>query len=774
VLKVLNIDNDGFSEVHNMRQQQSNNKSLNLTYSSNAIAWSHLDNSILATSATNGAVSIWDVNKFGRNKQVNVYHDHDRTTHAVTFHQTDPALLLSASQDSTLKLFDLRERSSCISTFASTESVRDVKFNPFNCSTFASVSENGSVQLWDIRKPEKFVQQFTAHSGPIYCLDYHPTQQWLATGSRDKLIKVWNMSSAKPTLEYTIHTIAVVGRIRWRPERKFHIASCSLVVDYSIYIWDVRRPFIPYASFNEHTNVTTDICFKGVPDILLSTSKDSTIYKHATKDAQHPAASANPQSGSINYKGDLLFVSKTKPKPAMPPTSGSATKLNFLKKTSIDTIDSGTPIDSFHLAKSSLHYFTMESSESAMETMRMDDALTKTLKKEYMFFRGCAIDYKLKTEPQMDFIAMLDYNAGVARKHGRANVAMLWNLVKMIYKTAPSKRNQMNYLTSQISNQSSSGVSGITRASGSFGTSGIGMMSSNGASNSNIHHGSGDHAAQSLFGGSSNDDLLDTNEQSGAITIPKVAIPDLEVEVFDENMNHNSIDSINLRNGFLYTGPHDNLIKDLPACSSSLINHDLTHAHYRNRNEMEREVETSPPPEPPCLLNSPPPEALEIQFWKPFQVLADCLMLQSEVGDAQTPATILICLGDRREDLPIDKFVQENLLQAYVDLLHRHQMWNEATEVINISWIPTVSQLNEQSTVIQTTCGECGRTLQKGWYCKHCKSTDPSKCVVCHLVVKGVFAWCSGCCHGGHLEHLQQWFLTNPRCPKCNHLCEYD
>ena len=595
MLKVFNIDSDGFSEVHNMRQHQLNSKNLNLTFSSNAIAWSHIESNILATSATNGAVSIWDINKFGKNKQLHVYHDHERTTHAVTFHQSEPGLLLSCSQDSTLKLFDLRDPNNCVSTFSSAESVRDVKFNPFNQSTFASVCENGTVARWDMRKTDKFVQQFTAHSGPIYCLDFHPQMPWLATGSRDKLIKVWNMSSSKPSLEYTIHTIAVIGRIRWRPERKYHIASCSLVVDYSIYIWDVRRPFIPYASFNEHTNVTTDICFKGVPDVLLSTSKDSTIYKHSTRDAQHPAEAANPQSGSINYRGDLLFVCKTKTKPVTPmiPSSASATKLNFLKKPAIDMVDSTEIIstDSFHLAKSSLHFFTMESND-AMESMKIDEALTKTLKKDFMFFQGCAADYKLQTDAQQDFVAIMDYNANIAKKHGRGNVSMLWNLVKMVYKTAPSKRHQVNHLTSQVSNQSSSGLSGITRASGSFGNAGIGLSSSHRASANNIDS-SGDHAVP-IFERSSNDDLLDTTE-TGNITVPKVASVDLEVEIFDENMNHNSINSVHLRNGFLYTGPHDNVIKDLPACSSSVINHDLTHAHYKhNRSEMERELETSP------------------------------------------------------------------------------------------------------------------------------------------------------------------------------------
>lgn len=32
--------------------------------------------------------------------------------------------------------------------------------------------------------------QFPAHMEPIYTCDWHPTQNWLATGSRDKQIKV--------------------------------------------------------------------------------------------------------------------------------------------------------------------------------------------------------------------------------------------------------------------------------------------------------------------------------------------------------------------------------------------------------------------------------------------------------------------------------------------------------------------------------------------------------------------------------------------------------
>lgn len=202
-------------------------KNQNLSYSSNDVAWSALDNNILATAATNGIISVWDLSKFGRHKQTLIFNEHERTAHTIAFHMTDPHLLISGSQDGTIKCFDLRIDKFAVNTYCSnSESVRDVKFSPYSPNNFAAVSETGQVQLWDTRRNDKAILQFTAHSGPIYTCDWHPTQHWLATGSRDKQIKVWNMG-IKPSLEYTIHTIAVVGRVKWRPEMTFDNFQCT-------------------------------------------------------------------------------------------------------------------------------------------------------------------------------------------------------------------------------------------------------------------------------------------------------------------------------------------------------------------------------------------------------------------------------------------------------------------------------------------------------------------------------------------------------------------
>lgn len=176
--------------------------------------------------------------------------------------------------------------------------MRDVQFCPHQLHMFAAVSENGHVQQWDMRRPDRYFQHFTAHSGPIFACDWHPESIWLATASRDKTIKViffifvyylkigpsrlyirifgilqvWDLS-AKPSCDYTIHTIASVGRIRWRPQKKYHIASCALVVDCSINVWDIRRPYIPFASFNEHKDIPTGVAWRGSSQSFLSTSR---------------------------------------------------------------------------------------------------------------------------------------------------------------------------------------------------------------------------------------------------------------------------------------------------------------------------------------------------------------------------------------------------------------------------------------------------------------------------------------------------------------------
>ncbi|MPC86945.1 WD repeat-containing protein 24 [Portunus trituberculatus] len=54
-------------------------------------------------------------------------------------------------------------------------------------------------------------------------------------------------------------------------------SSSALLWDCSINVWDIRRPYIPLAAFNEHKNLTTGICWRSEANRLLSVGKEDTI-----------------------------------------------------------------------------------------------------------------------------------------------------------------------------------------------------------------------------------------------------------------------------------------------------------------------------------------------------------------------------------------------------------------------------------------------------------------------------------------------------------------
>lgn len=312
VFKIYSIDNNEFIEKFNLRV----GRTLNLNYSTSDVAWSPVDDNILASAATNGKIVIWDLNRPQKSKQDFVFQEHTRTVNRVRFHQMEGNSILSGSQDGSMKILDIRTHNLATTFSVGSTSIRDVQFCPsnFNYFAFAAADEGGNVQLWDWRKPNSPEKQFTAHSGPMFCLDWHPSEpRWLATGGRDKTIKIWDHTQG--TLKKSVSTIASVARIRWRPERTYHIASCALLIDFSVNIWDIRRPYIPFASFEEHKNVATGIAWRRDDGhTFYSSGKDNYLYQHVFKDAVQPAEKVVPDGLSISVLGHVSHATKDKNK----------------------------------------------------------------------------------------------------------------------------------------------------------------------------------------------------------------------------------------------------------------------------------------------------------------------------------------------------------------------------------------------------------------------------------------------------------------------------
>jgi len=108
----------------------------------------------------------------------------------------------------------------------------------------------------------------------------------------------------------------------------------------------------------------------------------------------------------------------------------------------------------------------------------------------------------------------------------------------------------------------------------------------------------------------------------------------------------------------------------------------------------------------------------------------------------------------------------------YLRILHLHV---QANELCKKSENESTSQINTNSTSIYAACASCKKpiiTSSTRYLCTKCKAMT-SMCVLCREPVRGLFAVCPGCGHGGHLNHLKTWFRDQSTCPSgCGHICD--
>lgn len=239
-------------------------------------------------------------------------------------------------------------------------------------------------------------------------------------------------------------------------------------------------------------------------------------------------------------------------------------------------------------------------------------------------------------------------------------------------------------------------------------------------------------------------------------------------------------------------------------------------------------------PGPAPLLNM---EEYAKQSWRGFRVRValDLLEHYADAGDVQTCVTVSRVLGSEVES-KVGKRRLQRWLVAYIDMLHRLQLWAPASTVMARASDEGIRRLNQMQTGLQPVCATCGKdasvtavpqvlpdvaysqfedappvvfavdggravavvntatvppaavaalsvpvidvasvgALQPSApaHCTGC-AADFAVCAVCLQHVRGVYAWCQGCGHGGHLEHMLEWFAQHSSlCPTgCMHVC---
>ncbi|KAG6767891.1 hypothetical protein POTOM_026780 [Populus tomentosa] len=153
------------------------------------LAWNKHFRNILASASADKQVKIWDV------------------VQAVAWNHHEPQVLLSGSFDHSVVMKDGRLPSDPGFKWSVTADVESLAWDPHDKHLFVVSLEDGTVQGFDIRAAKSgsasdLKPSFTlhAHDKAVCTISYNPlAPNLLATGSTDKMVKLWDLSNNQPS-----------------------------------------------------------------------------------------------------------------------------------------------------------------------------------------------------------------------------------------------------------------------------------------------------------------------------------------------------------------------------------------------------------------------------------------------------------------------------------------------------------------------------------------------------------------------------------------------
>lgn len=200
--------------------------------------WSEIDPTIVVTASGDGSLQIW--NLLTPSIPPQVLHEHANEVYSVDWTRTHlDQLILSASWDCTIKLWDPNRKASLNTYNGHSQLVYNAMWSPHIPNCFASVSGDGTLRIWNSLNPQSASALCKAHEAEVLSCDWCKyDQNILATGGSDGLIKGWDLRNFSQPLFYLKGCEYAVRRVQFSPHFVSVLAAVSY--DFTTRIWDYK------------------------------------------------------------------------------------------------------------------------------------------------------------------------------------------------------------------------------------------------------------------------------------------------------------------------------------------------------------------------------------------------------------------------------------------------------------------------------------------------------------------------------------------------------
>lgn len=228
------------------------------------------DNRMLAGGSDDGIIQVWDA---GTADRIYEFKEHTDSVQSVHFSHNRTELV-SASLDGTAILWSLvGEGGKLYSPIQHNTPVYAVKFSP-DGTTFATGSKDKLIRLWDTNTAKRNLT-LTGHKDSVRDFDFSPDGSTLVSGSPDGKIFVWDIVGARTRIEISGHTGGIKTLAYTEDNR---IRACGTGLDGKLRLWDAGTSS-ELSILREHTGLTNAVTFSKNGKIIASGgSEDGTIF----------------------------------------------------------------------------------------------------------------------------------------------------------------------------------------------------------------------------------------------------------------------------------------------------------------------------------------------------------------------------------------------------------------------------------------------------------------------------------------------------------------
>lgn len=250
---------------------------------------------------------------FPRQPEVFSFSGHRSTITQVEFHPVYQ-ILASASEDCTIKIWDLESGELERTLKGHTKSINDILFTA-NGNLLISCSSDLTIKIWDLVNDYKNIKTLYGHDHTVSSISLFGEN--LISASRDKVLKLWDISTGYCTRTFVGHE-DWVRSVSLSEDGKLAVSSSN---DQSIRVWDVSSGVCKLI-LNGHDNIIECVYFvprtansffnaflnrssvSAEDQFVLTASRDKTVclWDIVNGDLKHTYV------GHDNWVRDIAFI----------------------------------------------------------------------------------------------------------------------------------------------------------------------------------------------------------------------------------------------------------------------------------------------------------------------------------------------------------------------------------------------------------------------------------------------------------------------------------